>query len=396
MGDKGNEILEIGPKYLICFLINGKSGGRLGADLIKTISSNSTSYYGEVNTVFDIVEFSSMDENSEAFDKLRKAWFLDNGDLDSQDSKALQRYLVLAGGDGTVKWGVEILAKLNIDDDKLPKLGLIPLGTANELARVTGWKFNPKKFVLKDYVHQLIHGNDLLVDQWNVEYMSSDTVVPFERMKMICFASIGIDAKVVHQFQNVRDNHSNRANTVLKNKFWYFYYSLKRLFSKKRPLSTLVKVVCDGNEVPLKDAFQSLQIFNVSTAADGVYFWGKRKSSSGELKVYNNPSLCDKRLEISAIRNFIHMGLAKANATHSYRLAQCSSVDISLSEEIVKRKVVIQVDGEVWVLVPGTIKMYLDRQISIKQGPRKTFNVDSPEMPPLNEVLETKESDSGE
>jgi len=41
--------------------------------------------------------------------------------------------------DGTVTWLLSALQTLKVDPKKLPPVGIIPLGTGNDLARSLGW-----------------------------------------------------------------------------------------------------------------------------------------------------------------------------------------------------------------------------------------------------------------
>ena len=46
---------------------------------------------------------------------------------------------ILGPKDGTVTWLLSELQRLEVDPKKLPPVGIIPLGTGNDLARSLGW-----------------------------------------------------------------------------------------------------------------------------------------------------------------------------------------------------------------------------------------------------------------
>lgn len=51
----------------------------------------------------------------------------------------------MCGGDGTVIWVVELIAKHGIDTDNIV-FTIIPIGTGNDFSRCLGWGGSPIKF----------------------------------------------------------------------------------------------------------------------------------------------------------------------------------------------------------------------------------------------------------
>jgi len=49
--------------------------------------------------------------------------------------------IVACGGDGTIGWVLSGIDKLEGSKDDKPMVGVIPLGTGNDMARCLGWKF---------------------------------------------------------------------------------------------------------------------------------------------------------------------------------------------------------------------------------------------------------------
>jgi diacylglycerol kinase family enzyme len=359
----------------VVFFINRKSGGRGGSELLETVRSIKDSYFGEKVTVFDILEFAAQETRELRIGELKQV-FVDVRD-DEKQGNVVMNYVVIAGGDGTIKWGIEIISALELPDNLFPKLAVIPLGTANELARVTGWRIRtrPRRTDFKKFMNSLFTGNWFFLDQWNYSFFSSesDENPKQQNIKMICFASIGFDAKVAHKFHIVREKKPHLADSVFKNKFWYGYYGFKRLFSKRSPVSNILKVECDGVEVKIPDKYQSLQVFNISTAADGIYFWGEKKSKKSELQDWTRPSLNDQTLEVASLKNIFHLLCTKFKLNHSFRISQCKNCKISILQD----SLIIQVDGEAWPIKKGEILISHDRQIPMIQGPYRTFNIGS-------------------
>jgi diacylglycerol kinase (ATP) len=365
----------------VVFLINRKSGGRGGSELLNAVKDIKQSFFGEKITVFDILDFADPEHKENRLKELKNAF-----EFESENKSDSRNFVVLAGGDGTMKWGIEIISSLHLPDESYPRLGLIPLGTANELARVTGWRLNtrPRRIDFKKFLNDLFTGNNFSIDQWNYSFTPSqenkDSEEMHSKMKMICFASLGFDAKVAYKFHLKREENPKHTDSALKNKFWYVFYGFKRLFSKRSPFSEILKVECDGTSVQIPENYQSLQIFSISTAADGIYFWGKQKSKKSELQNWQNPSLNDQLLEVCSLKNTLHIVETKFKLGHSHRISQCKALKIS----ILKGPVVIQIDGEAWPMPPGEISITFDRQVPMVQGPSKVFNVGQIEKSKLN------------
>jgi diacylglycerol kinase family enzyme len=108
------------------------------------------------------------------------------------------------------------LAKLNLPKEQIPRLSLIPLGTANELCRVTGWRIDVDEgaFNEKEYLYNVLTGDDIQVDKWNVYIRRGGEVV--QSIAMMCFASVGQDAEIAFQFQRQRETDPQSTNSVFK------------------------------------------------------------------------------------------------------------------------------------------------------------------------------------
>lgn len=353
-----------GAGSVVCFLINPRSGGRRGQNVLDSINaSNGKGFFGEMIYAFDISVFAdrSNDQCTVTVDAMKGAWEKADG----------RRFLVIAGGDGTQKWGMEIVETLGLPEEKLPSIAILPLGTANELARVTGWKIpvGRRRFDLKRFIHQIVTGKCILVDLWDVVSLEGDE----EQRKdsMVCFASFGVDAKVALKFDEFRNKHPKKANSVIKNKSIYVWFGLKRLFSKRKRMSNLLKIRADEKELVFPSFLQSIQVFNIATAADGINFWSNQKSSRKELQDPLKPALNDGLLEICGLRNMVHISNIKLHLSHSFRLAQSKSI----SFEILKGPIAFQIDGETRYLHTGArIEIKLHSKVSIVCGPKRTIN----------------------
>jgi diacylglycerol kinase family enzyme len=167
------------------------------------------------------------------------------------------------------------LSQLHLSPQEFPQIGLLPLGTANELCRVTGWRIpiDPDNFDFQSILRTIFTSESFLVDKWLVSVTNPSDHSKNKLLRMLCFASIGQDAKITHHFQEQRDRDPKSTGTVIKNKYWYAHYGMKAALSPSNPTFKVLNLQADDKPIPIPEDFQTLQILNISTMADGINFW---------------------------------------------------------------------------------------------------------------------------
>jgi len=177
--------------YKFVFLINPISGGGQG----KVIHQ----YLPEI--------MSSLNYTEDQW----KAEFTNIDGLDNQirDALANTEKLVAVGGDGTVSSVLSVM--VSSEYAKSVKIGLIPLGTGNDLARVLNLY---KPYVDKGLlflVRRLLQAKARPFDIWKVN----------GKLAFANYFSGGIDARIAHDFNRARANGEFNSNSVLVNKLHY-------------------------------------------------------------------------------------------------------------------------------------------------------------------------------
>jgi diacylglycerol kinase family enzyme len=210
----------------IVFLINTKcqGGGNL---LFQSLANGNYSTEWKVS----VIDIADCDPHS-----------LNNAlGFDQQQIRNFQqeRIVVIGGGDGTVNWAIDLVEhvcpiEILRDNDAARKASVkfafLPMGTVCEVHRATGWKNYELKFDPGELIKELIKSPNVVpLDVWNITIQPQNKDP--ERFKMVAFASIGVDAKVIQQQQEKRKNDPQGTDSAFKNKFWYFHYGMKNAFS---------------------------------------------------------------------------------------------------------------------------------------------------------------------
>jgi len=258
---------------------------------------------------------------------------------------------------------------------------------------------------LNDYLREVLDNPVVPLDEWQVTETSSATAsgLPSKTTvhSMLCFVSVGIDAKIAYQFAQIRDGKAKwRTSKVWLNKAIHAWYGFKNIISPHESIEQRVKLMVelnDGNSntdtaiindelIPLDipHNLQNVSILNIASGADGAEFWGGlQPSRPDEFPASHQcsfaPSPSDGKLEVCGLRNvFPHLAATKVGLQHSHRLAQTS-----LARVQVLKAVPVQLDGEPWMLNEGDTLLIQPRPrppeediattaVNVVQGPDQT------------------------
>jgi hypothetical protein len=152
-------ITSIDPSLLpedsipLLVFVNSRSGGQLGGYLFNQLAKN-------LNPL-QVVDLYKTDP------KVALRQFCD-----------LPRVRVLVcGGDGTAAWILQSLEELQEVDPK-PPVGILPLGTGNDLARVLGWGGGFANDLISELLMQIQEAHPAVLDRWEVNITPQDPGAP--------------------------------------------------------------------------------------------------------------------------------------------------------------------------------------------------------------------------
>ncbi|XP_065333639.1 diacylglycerol kinase eta isoform X2 [Cloeon dipterum] len=172
----------------------------------------------------------------------------------------------------------------------------------------------------------------------------------YERCVMNNYFGIGIDAKISLAFHQKREEHPEQCRSRARNYMWYGVLGSREALKRScRRLEQRLTLECDGQRIPLP-SLQGIVVLNIPSFMGGTNFWGGSKSD----ECFLAPSFDDRVLEVVAVFGSVQMAASRILSAQSHRIAQCSSVQISI---IGDEGVPVQVDGEAWVQPPGIIRI---------------------------------------
>lgn len=302
------------------------------------------------------------------------------------------------GGDGTVAAAASLIA-LACERARLPQtrrapVASLPLGTGNELSRISGWGAAYGGGSMANIVRNVAGAYLSTLDMWTATIVPSgratrgggfgvdaDKDADAEtkvRRKFVCFFSVGFDAHISHRFTKRRERDPSSCATVWQNKAWYAYYGAKEFMSGGGHLTgddgkRIVELYVDDKRVDVPRDLNSVQVFNIHSSADGVDFWGTNMPSvKGELpdSVFVPPCVGDGMLEVVGTRGVSDLVAVRNGFAHSKRLAQGGRVELRLSAPVAA-----QMDGETWVQSPCVVRIEHAGGIPLCVGPGGTRNL---------------------
>ncbi|XP_033136643.1 diacylglycerol kinase 3 isoform X2 [Brassica rapa] len=246
----GGAVADMAPHAPMVVFINPKSGGRHGPVLKERLQQLMSE-----EQVFDLTEVKPNEFVRYGLACLEKV--AGEGDECAKECRARLRVMV-AGGDGTVGWVLGCLGELNKDGTlPIPPVGVIPLGTGNDLSRSFGWGGSfpfAWRIAVKRTLHRASMGPVARLDSWKilVSMPSGEVVNPPYSLKPAAeneldqgldvgvdaplvaksyegvfynYLSIGMDAQVAYGFHHLRNTKPYLAQGPISNKLIYSGFS---------------------------------------------------------------------------------------------------------------------------------------------------------------------------
>ncbi|CAK9325785.1 unnamed protein product [Citrullus colocynthis] len=315
------------------------------------------------------------------------------GDASAKDIREKIRVMV-AGGDGTVGWVLGCLLELEKKGRlPVPPVGVIPLGTGNDLSRTFGWGGSfpfAWKSAIKRSLDRATIGQICKLDSWHVilstpsgenvelphcmkptEEHALDESLEIEEAlseKASChegvfynYFSIGMDAQVAYGFHHLRNEKPYLAQGPIANKLIYSGYSCGQgwffttcssdpsLRGLKNILRMHVKKVncSDWEQVLIPSSVRSLVALNLNNYGSGRHPWGNLTPEYMEKRGFVEAQVDDGLLEVFGLKQGWHASLVMGELISAKHIVQAAAIRFELRGGEWK-DAFLQMDGEPW------------------------------------------------
>ncbi|KAF8033845.1 hypothetical protein BT93_C0188 [Corymbia citriodora subsp. variegata] len=375
------------PESPMVVFINSRSGGRHGPELKVRLHQLIAE-----EQVFDTNDVKPHEFVSYGLGCLEKL-----ASLGDQCAKEIREKLrvVVAGGDGTVGWVLGCLGELyKLHREPVPPVGIIPLGTGNDLSRSFGWGGSfpfAWKSAIKRTLDRARTGEVCRLDSWRVvlstpvdeeiikvpyslkptEDCALDEGLEFEGQlpeKSSCFGgvfynyfSIGMDAQVAYGFHHLRNEKPYLANGPIANKLIYSSYTCSQgwfftpctsdpsLRGLKNILRMHVKKVncTEWEKVPVPSSVRAIVALNLHNYASGRNPWGNLKAEYLEKRGFVEAHVDDGLLEIFGLKQGWHASFVMVELISAKHIAQAAAIRLEIRGGE-WNNAYMQMDGEPW------------------------------------------------
>uniref|UniRef100_A0A3Q3VZP5 Diacylglycerol kinase n=1 Tax=Mola mola TaxID=94237 RepID=A0A3Q3VZP5_MOLML len=255
--------------------------------------------------------------------------------------------VLVCGGDGTVGWVLDAIdtMKLKGQDQFIPRVTILPLGTGNDLSNTLGWGAGyAGEIPVEQVLRNVLDAEVVKMDRWKVQVASKG--VYFRKPKVLSmnnYFSVGPDALMALNFHAHREKTPSFFSSRIINKAVYFLYGTKDcLVQECKDLDKRIELELDGERVALP-SLEGIIVSNIGYWGGGCRLWEGMGDEPCPLD--------DGLLEVVGVFGSFHCAQIQVKLANPVRLGQAHTVRLVLKSS----KMPMQVDGEPWAQGPCTI-----------------------------------------
>uniref|UniRef100_A0A671KWZ0 Diacylglycerol kinase n=1 Tax=Sinocyclocheilus anshuiensis TaxID=1608454 RepID=A0A671KWZ0_9TELE len=242
--------------------------------------------------------------------------------------------VLVCGGDGTVGWVLDAIdtMKLKGQDQFIPLVTILPLGTGNDLSNSLGWGAGyAGEIPVEQVLRNVLEAEVVQMDRWKVQVVSKGNY--FRKPKVLSmnnYFSVGPDALMALNFHAHREKTPSFFSSRIINKMLHYYRFNLEL---------------DGEQVTLP-SLEGIIVCNIGYWGGGCRLW----EGMGD-EPYPPTRVDDGLLEVVGVYGSFHCAQIQVNLANPVRLGQAHTVRLVLKSS----RMPMQVDGEPWAQGPCTI-----------------------------------------
>uniref|UniRef100_A0A3Q2USU3 Diacylglycerol kinase n=1 Tax=Haplochromis burtoni TaxID=8153 RepID=A0A3Q2USU3_HAPBU len=253
--------------------------------------------------------------------------------------------VLVCGGDGTVGWVLDAIdaMKLKGQDQFIPRVTILPLGTGNDLSNTLGWGAGyAGEIPVEQVLRNILDAEVVKMDRWKVQVASKG--VYFRKPKVLSmnnYFSVGPDALMALSFHAHREKTPSFFSSRIINKAVYFLYGTRDcLVQECKDLDKRIELELDGERVKLP-SLEGIIVCNIGYWGGGCRLW----------EGMGDEPLDDGLLEVVGVFGSFHCAQIQVKLANPVRLGQAHTVRLVLKSSTMP----MQVDGEPWAQGPCTI-----------------------------------------
>eukprot|EP01130_Rhizamoeba_saxonica_P001115 TRINITY_DN1098_c0_g1_i1.p1 TRINITY_DN1098_c0_g1~~TRINITY_DN1098_c0_g1_i1.p1 ORF type:complete len:544 (+),score=88.64 TRINITY_DN1098_c0_g1_i1:267-1898(+) len=284
----------------------------------------------------------------------------------------IQNYKIFAcGGDGTVAWVLSVLDNL-MEGEDYPPVGVLPLGTGNDLSRSLGWGpgcEDPK--AIKKTLFRTLHAEITPIDRWVLNINNRDEAgnytIAQDPIVVNNYFSVGIDAIVALKFHEKREANPEKFSSRAVNKMWYAKFGTKTMVEGCPNLQKTLVLEIDGVQV-LVPPIEALVVVNLPSCYGGAFCWEKASKLGGQ---FSPMSVSDGLIEVVGVLNSLHLGQIQTGISSPIKIGQGSHIRIVMENDSIP----IQYDGEPLRTTPCEMVISYHNSANMMYVPKKAHSV---------------------
>ncbi|XP_048870957.1 diacylglycerol kinase epsilon [Brienomyrus brachyistius] len=258
--------------------------------------------------------------------------------------------VLVCGGDGTVGWVLDAIdtMKLKGQEQFIPWVTVLPLGTGNDLSNSLGWGAGyAGEIPVEQVLRNIMDAEVVNMDRWKVQVASKGYY--FRKPKVLSmnnYFSVGPDALMALNFHAHREKTPSFFSSRIINKAVYFLYGTKDcLVQECKDLDKKIELELDGERVNLP-SLEGIIVCNIGYWGGGCRLW----EGMGD-EPCPPTRLDDGLLEVVGVFGSFHCAQIQVKLANPVRLGQAHTVRLVLKGS----RMPMQVDGEPWAQGPCTI-----------------------------------------